>query len=351
MRVFCVVVLLGRDTRAGKVRLQECQAVADRVGGLELLFVDSELAEDEVVERCRDAIAIMPAGTRMLTPSVVAKMPSLRLIQTFSAGTEYLDDAALADLGVAVANNGGANAVAVAEHAIALIVAVNRKLDVQIDSAKAGTWTAGVTGDRLEFHTLVGKRVGIVGLGRIGSRVAKRLAGWECEIVYHDVVEFDNEYVEATGATRVPLDELLETSDVVTLHVQLDATTRHMLSEGEFALMKPTAILVNTCRGSVVDEAALITALDKGEIFGAGLDVVEVEPIAADNPLPRMGNVIVTPHLATLAVESEHNAAENALTNVGRLARGETPHWIVRPVTRRRTSSQQNGGGQGGTPR
>ena len=151
MGVSSVVVLLGRDTAAGRVRLRDCQAVADRVGGLELRFVDSELPEDEIVERCRDAIAIMPAGTRVLTPAVVAKMPRLCLIQTFSAGTEHLDDAALADLGVAVANNGGANAVAVAEHAIALMFAVSRKLDVQIDSAKAGTWMARVSGDRLEF--------------------------------------------------------------------------------------------------------------------------------------------------------------------------------------------------------
>ncbi|MDP6605421.1 MAG: NAD(P)-dependent oxidoreductase [Dehalococcoidia bacterium] len=328
-----VVVLLGRDTLAGAVRLQDCQAVADRIGGLDLRFVDSELPEDEVIEACQDAVAILPAGARVLTPAVVAKMPNLRLIQTFSAGTEYLDDAAFADLGVAVSNNGGANAIAVAEHAIALMVAVYRKLDVQIDSAKAGTWMAGVTGDRFDFHTLVGKRVGIVGLGRIGSRVARRLAGWECEVVYHDLPELDAEHVRATGATRVPLDELLETSDIVTLHVPLDASTRHMISEREFALMKQTAILINTCRGSVVDEAALIGAMEQGEIFGAGIDVVEVEPIEADNPLPEMANVILTPHLATRAVESEHNAAENALMNAGRVARGEAPLWVVRTVS------------------
>ena len=332
MRMSDVVVLLGRDTPAGKVRLRDCQAVADRVGDLELCFVDSELPEDEIVERCRDAIAIMPAGTRVLTATVVAKMPRLRLIQTFSAGTDSLNIAALADLGVEVANNGGANAVAVAEHAIALMIAVNCKLDVQIDSVKAGTWSAGVTGDRLEYHTLVGKRVGIVGLGRIGSRVAKRLAGWECELVYHDVVDFDDEYVRAAGATRVSVDELLSTSDIVTLHVPLDATTRHMLSAGEFATMKRSAILINTCRGPVVDEPALIRALEAREIFGAGLDVTEVEPIEPENPLPNMANVIVTPHLATRAAESEHNAAENAVTNAARVARGESPLWSVRPA-------------------
>lgn len=327
-----VVVMLGPDNPGVEIRVGECQAVAERLGGIDLRFVDSELPEREVIEACAEAIAIFPVGSRMLTPEVVAKLPKLRLIQTFSAGTDYLNIAALADLGVDVANNGGANAVAVAEHAIALMFAVNRKLDVQIDSAKAGTWMAGVGGDRTEYHTLVGKRVGIVGLGRIGSRVAKRLAGWECELVYHDVVDFDEEYVQATGATSVPLDELLATSDIVTLHVPLDSSTRHMLSEHEFVSMKSTAILVNTCRGSVVDEAALIRALEAGEIFGAGLDVTEVEPIDPANPLPMMPNVVLTPHLATRAVESEHNAAENAVANAARAARGESPLWTVQPV-------------------
>lgn len=327
-----VAVMLGREGPAATIRMAECQAVADRIGGPALRFVDSELPVEEIVEQCRDAIAIFPAGARVLTPTVVAQLPNLRLIQTFSAGTDYLDIAALNDLGVDVANNGGANAVAVAEHAIALMVAVNRKLDVQIDSVKAGTWMAGVTGDRTEYHTLVDKRVGIIGLGRIGSRVAKRLAGWECELVYHDIVDFDDEYVQAVGATRVSVDELLSTSDIVTLHVPLDSTTRHMLSEREFAMMKSSSILINTCRGSVVDEAALIRAIEGREILGAGIDVTEVEPIDPANPLPQMPNVVVTPHLATRALESEHNAAENAITNAARVAAGESPLWTVQPV-------------------
>lgn len=312
--------------------MKECQAVADRFDDLELRFVDSELPENELLDALKDAVAIMPAGLREFTPEMIEQLPKLRLIQTFSAGTDYLDKTMLAEAGVDVSNNGGANAVAVAEHAIALMFAVNRKLGVQIESAKAGTWMAGVTGERTDFHTLVGKRVGIVGLGRIGSRVAKRLAGWECELIYSDVVDHDDDYVAATGARRVELDELLSTSDIVTLHVPLDRVTRHMVSDREFGLMKPTAILVNTCRGPVVDEAALISALESKQIFAAGLDVTEVEPVEMDNPLLKMENVILTPHLATRAIESEYNAAEYAISNVARLARGEKPDWIVAPV-------------------
>ena len=135
------------------------------------------------------------------------------------------------NIGVQVANNGGANAVCVAEHAMWLILTILHKFDRQIASLRAGRWAADVTGEREEFRTLVDKRIGIVGLGRIGSRVAKRLAGWECDVVYHDIAEFDADYERSTGARRIPLDELLATSDVVTLHVPLDRMTRHMISE------------------------------------------------------------------------------------------------------------------------
>ena len=328
-----VAVVLGpMSSPRVEVRNAEFSKEASAYPELELRFVDSERPDHEVAADCQDAVAIVAGGVRIFTTDLISKIPSLKLIQTPSAGTDWLDKAALAELGVAVANNGGANAVAVAEHAVLLMLTIERKLDRQIESVKAGTWMAGVGGDRTEFHTLVGKRIGIIGLGRIGSRVAKRLQGWECEVVYNDVAEFDAEYVEAAGASYVELDELLATSDLVSLHVPLERTTRHMMSDREFGLMKPTAILVNTCRGPVVDEAALKRALEAGEIFGAGLDVTEVEPIEEGNDLPNLPNVVVTPHLATRALESEHNAVANVMANAARVARGEKPLWIVPPV-------------------
>ena len=329
-----VVVLLAPNVEARtQTRTSEILEEAKKHPDVELRFVDSGQNPEDVLKDCEDAVALIAAGGRnMLDAEFISKLGKLRLIETFSAGTDWMDKAALAELGVAVSNNGGANAVAVAEHAVILMLSVERKIDRQIESVKKGTWMAGVGGDRTEFHTLVGKRIGIVGLGRIGSRVAKRLQGWECEVVYHDVVDFDDEYVEAAGAKFVELDELLETSDIVSLHVPLERTTRHMMSDREFALMKSTAILVNTCRGPVVDEVALKRALRDGQIFGAGLDVTEVEPIDADNDLPNLPNVVVTPHLATRALESEHNATANALANVARVARGEDPEWVVPPV-------------------
>ena len=328
-----VAVVIGPMSQPrAETRNQEFEAAASEYSELELRFVESERPVDEVATDCKDAVVIITGGVRLFGTELISKLPSLKLIQTPSAGTDWLDKSAIAEMGVQVANNGGANAVAVAEHAILLMLTIERKLDRQIESVKAGTWMQGVGGDRTEYHTLVGKRIGIVGLGRIGSRVAKRLQGWECEVVYHDVVEYDDDYIEASGARFVEFDDLLASSDLVSLHVPLERTTRHMMSDREFGLMKPSAILINTCRGPVVDEAALKRALSNGEIFGAGLDVTEVEPIEEGNELPSLPNVVVTPHMATRALESEHNAVANVIANAARVARGEQPLWIVPPV-------------------
>lgn len=326
-------VFLAKDNADSRARLDTLNLLAKQNGeAVVFKFADAALSEADLAKECKGAIAIHPGVPRSFTTDLIRKLPDLKLVQTGSAGTDWLDKTALAEMGVRVANNGGANAVAVAEHAIALMFSVYRKLDVQIASVKAGTWMDGVKGAPEEYHTLVGKRVGIVGLGRIGSRVAKRLQGWECDVVFHDVTKFAAEYEQASGARRVSFETLLSTSDIVTLHVPLERTTKHMMSDREFALMKPTAILVNTCRGPVVDEAALIRAVQKKTIFGAGLDVTEIEPVSMDNPLLKMQNVVVTPHLATRAIESNINAAEFVVANISRLARGGEVLSIVPPV-------------------
>jgi lactate dehydrogenase-like 2-hydroxyacid dehydrogenase len=164
-------VLLLPDTEASKARLSELNGISRRLGGaVEFRLVDSTLPLDEIARQCAGAIALHPGGFRIFTRAqiteLVGMLPGVKLIQAPSSGTDGYDKAILAERGVQVANNGGANAVAVAEHAIAMIVAVYRKLDRQIESVKSGTWMDGVTRRRKEFHTLAGKRVGIVGLGR-----------------------------------------------------------------------------------------------------------------------------------------------------------------------------------------
>ena len=324
------LALLGAG-KGGAVRVAALEKIAADNGLVEIRLVVPRQDPAQVSADCAGA-EILVAPNTPSTNEIASNIPGLKLLQTFSAGTDQLDKGLLLNHGVVVANNGGANAVCVAEHAIWLMLTINHKFDQMIESVRAGKWQEGVTGPLSEFTTMVDKRVGIIGLGRIGSRVAKRLQGWECEVVYHDEIEFDADYEQAAGARRVTMQEVIETSDYVSLHVPLDRSTHHLYGADQFRAMKNTAVLINTCRGPVVDEAALTEALRNKEIWGAGLDVTEVEPTPPDNPLITMPNVVITPHTGARVIQSEWNADRNAIENAERVANGETPNWIVDPV-------------------
>ncbi len=300
-------------------------------GGVEIGWVDSSQPLEDQAPELADAQAIIVAGAGV-SVEVARLAPKLKLVQTTSAGTDTLDKTALGEMGIRVSNNGGGNAVAVAEHTIALLVSTIRKLQLQFNAVRAGEWAADIrTAWFSQANEIAGKTVGIVGLGRIGSRVARRLQGWECEIIYADVVEPEPGIEEELNLTRVSLDELLQSSDVITLHVPLGAQTRGMISDREFDLMKPTAVFINACRGPVVDEAALIRALEAGKIAQAGLDVLEEEPTPVDNPLLKMDNVLVTPHMASFTQESGEKSRTFATYNAARVVRGEDPESVVLP--------------------
>ena len=319
------VVIYGPNT----AMLETFRQVAP--AGSDLGWVDSSLSLEDQAEQMRDAVAVIVAGGN-ISVELATRCPNLRLIQTTSAGTDRLDKTGLGELGIRVSNNGGGNAVAVAEHTIGLIVSTIRKMQLQFSSVKGRTWAGDIRTQWFsQANEIVGKTVGIVGLGRIGSRVARRLQGWECNLVYSDVVEIPAELEEELHLTRMPLDELLQTSDIITLHVPLGSQTRGMISDREFAMMKPTAILINACRGPVVDEAALIRALRDERIAAAGLDVLEEEPTPEDNPLLDMDNVLVTPHMAGFSVEAGEKSRLFALENTARAARGEDPESVVLP--------------------
>ena len=294
-------------------------------------WVDSGQDVDAVTEQLQGIAAIV------LTPSnfpteLARACHDLRLIQVVSAGADRIDLHALGELGIKVANNGGGNAVAVAEHTIGLIVSVYRKLQLQFASAKAGKWATGIRQQWWDYaHELTGKTVGIVGAGRIGRSVAQRLQGWDCDLIYNDVFPMPPEEEERLNIKRVSLDELLTTADVVCLHVLLNDHTRHMISDPQLEMMKPTAILINACRGPVVDEAALIRAMREGKIAGAGLDVLEQEPTPPDNPLLQMDNVLITPHLAALSQEAFEKSRRFAIENAARVAGGGEPLSVVMP--------------------
>ena len=256
---------------------------------------------------------------------------NLKLIQTMGSGTNGVPKVALHNLGIPTANNAGANSAAVAELTVLLIVAALRRLTFLVANLKMGRYNTPSYETWEDYLELTRKRVGIIGLGNIGTAVAKRLAGWDCEIVYCDRRKMDPARERECNATGVSLDELLETSDVVTVHTPLTDRTEALIGRREIGLMKKSAVLVNTCRGQVVDEAALIEALQSSAIAGAGLDVTEVEPPDSDNPLMHMNNVFMTPHLGGLSVEARQKALSSSVENANRLALGLEPLGIVDP--------------------
>ncbi|HUA77081.1 MAG TPA: 2-hydroxyacid dehydrogenase, partial [Acetobacteraceae bacterium] len=246
--------------------------------------------------------------------------PRLRLVQLLSAGYDRVDIEAARRAKVPVCNNGGANAIAVAEHAMLLMLAVCRRLPWQHANVIAGRWRGNdVAGVRL--YELSGRTLGIVGLGTIGKKTAALARAFGMAVQYYDIVRLSEDEADAHGVKFRLLGELLQSSDIVSLHVPLTPRTRHMIGAAELGLMKKTAYLINTCRGPVVDEAALHAALSEGTISGAGLDVLDREPPAADNRQFGLANVVLTPHFAGPTVDNQYSRFRNAFDNVQRVAR------------------------------
>ena len=253
--------------------------------------------------------------------------PNLRLVQLLSAGYDAVDIEAARVAGVPVCNNGGANAISVAEHAIMLMLTVSRRVIWQHQSVRAGRWRGN--GPAPTMYELHDKTLGIVGLGTIGKKVARLARAFGMKIVYFDVKRLTEDQEDAIGVKFRLLKELMRISDFVSLNVPLNASTRHMIGAAELALMKPSAILVNTSRGPVIDEVALTRTLSEGKIFGAGLDVFDQEPPPANNPLLQLDNVVLTAHFAGPTSDNHIARFRNAFDNIQRVARGEPALWVV----------------------
>jgi len=243
----------------------------------------------------------------------------LRGIVTPGVGVEKVDVAAATELGIVVANSPG-NSITVAESTILLALALAKDLSGWIDVARAG----GAPTSSMHGMELHGKTLGLVGFGRIGQRTAGLARAFGMAVLAYDPHVEPSELAEG-----VSLEALLRRSDFVSLHPILTAETHHLIGAEQLALMKPTAYLINTSRGGVIDEPALIEALREGRIAGAGLDVFETEPPALDNPLLRMPNVIATPHGLSHAAESFRRCAEMAQQSVLALVEGRRPEYTV----------------------
>jgi len=266
--------------------------------------------------------------------------PKLKLIQ-FS-GVGHVDAAVQAaqkhDVQVTITPEG--TCLGVAEHTILLILALNKHLIDAHMSLKNGEWAHNRL--RATSYFFYGKVLGIVGLGRIGLEVVQRAKGFEPEkIVYFDLYRKSPEQERELGVEFMPLDELIRASDIVTLHAFLSEKSRGMIGERELGLMKPSAILINTSRGPVVDENALYRALKERQIWGAGIDAWTEEPTPPDNPILQLDNVVCTPHMATGTVDADRMKWQAAIANFQRVVRGDEPINVARLYTEIETAVAQ----------
>jgi phosphoglycerate dehydrogenase-like enzyme len=254
--------------------------------------------------------------------------PNLKLVQLLSAGYDHVDVEAARKARVPVANNGGANAIAVAEHTMMLMLAVLKRVVQFHNSVVAGKWRVGNPAD-VRVYELSGRRLGIVGLGNIGKKVARRARAFDMKVQYYDIRRLSESDEDQLGVRFTLFDELLRTSDVVSLHVPLDDSTRNLIGARELQLMKPESIIVNTCRGPVIEENALHDALKANRIAGAGLDVMVEEPPKAGHPLFSLPNVTLTPHSAGPTWENWAARFRNGFDNITRVAAGRPASWVI----------------------
>lgn len=260
-------------------------------------------------------------GFARVDAEMVAGAPRLRMVQKWGIGIDAIDQDALRARGVALAIAAGSNAGPVAELAIALMLAVYRRIPYVNRALREGRWPTPEM--RETCWQITGKTVGLVGFGQIGRMLARRLAGFDARIVYFDPQRADPATEAALQAQYRPLDELLAASDIVSLHLPLNAGTARLVDAGFVGKMKDGAVLINTARGGIVDEAALADALRRGKLRGAGLDGFETEPPPADHPLLALEQVVATPHVGGGVFDNVAPVARHVFGNIQRFLRGE----------------------------
>jgi D-3-phosphoglycerate dehydrogenase len=281
----------------------------------------------QLIERARDADALVVSFSPV-TREVMSALEGLKTVVRTGVGYDVIDVPAATDLGVIVVNIPDIWVREVANHALALLLAWNRKIIASDRQVRAGVWSGGVPGDRT--GSLHGETVGIVGLGNIGSAFARRVAALEMTVIACDPY-VDARRFAGLGVEHVSLEALAERSDYVSVHTLLNAETRHLIGEKFLRRMKPTALLINTSRGPVVDEAALFRALQEGRPAGAALDVWEQEPVAPDHPLLKLDRVIATPHAAYFSTAAVAAVPRRCGEEIARVLTGQRPLNVVNP--------------------
>ena len=284
---------------------------------------------DVLIQKAADLNGLYCLLTDRIDTELLDRAPELRVISQMAVGVDNIDVSACTKRRIPVGNTPGVLTETTADLAFALILAAARRLVEADRFTRSGEWTTWspmlLTGPDVHHATL-----GIIGMGRIGREVAKRARGFDMRVLYH----YRRPYPESTGelgAEYASLNDLLEQSDFVSLHVPLTPETRHLIGREQLRRMKRTAILINTARGPVVDEAALYEALKEGIIAGAGLDVFEIEPLALTSPLLKLDNVVALPHIGSASVATRTKMAVLAAENLAAGLRGERLPYAVNP--------------------
>lgn len=262
-------------------------------------------------------IAAVIAGSEPWPRSLLAQLPELRVLSRTGVGFDAVDLAACDDHKVVVATTPGVNHHAVAEQTLAMLLGVARGYPRRDQVVRDGSWS------RFSTPRLMGQTVGVVGLGRIGQAVVQKLAGFGVKVLGFDPYA-NAEFVQQHGVEMVSLEDLFRRADYITLHLPVTPETKHVINPASLALMKPSAVLINTARGALVDEAALYTALSTGKLRAAALDVFEVEPLPLSSPLLTLPNLLTSGHIAGLDHESQFDTLTMAADTIVQLYRG---HW------------------------
>ncbi|MBI2577741.1 MAG: D-glycerate dehydrogenase [Candidatus Wildermuthbacteria bacterium] len=291
---------------------------------VEIGSMTKALSQKEIIKRAKGAEALLCLLVDKIDEGVLASLlPELKIVANYAVGYDNVDVKAAKERGIVVTNTPGVLTDAVAEHTVALTLALAKRLVEADNYVRAGKYK-GWEPDLFVGGELKGKVAGIVGHGRIGCQVAEIFQkGFGMKILYHDANR-DEQAEARCGISYATLHELANQADVISLHVPLLPATHHLIGEKEFGLMKPTAYLVNTSRGPIVDEKALVSALKKKQIAGAGLDVYENEPKLTPG-LAKLSNVILTPHTASATKEARETMAVMSAQNIIAVLSGQTP--------------------------
>ena len=303
----------------------------DRVAEMEVWPQESPLSYEVLLEKVRDAEGLLTLLTDRIDAALMAAAPKLKVVSNLAVGYDNIDIPEATRRGIVVGNTPGVLTETTADLAFALLMAAARRV-VEADSyTRKGQWQSWgpmtLLGQDIHRATL-----GIVGLGRIGAELAKRARGFNMKVLYYDKIRRSEPEERQLGVEYVPeMSKLVSSADFISVHVPLRPQTYHLFGAAEFAMMKPTAVFINTSRGLVVDQKALCEALKAHQIFAAAVDVTEVEPIPHDDPLLTLDNIIITPHIASASVTTRTNMAVMAAANLIAGLKGQVPPNCVNP--------------------